>query len=132
VSQWIRLADTPHTWVIDGLDQRAFLEGKEDKSAREGFPYWMGEVMYGVKWQQFKMVMVLQRALDEPALRLATPHLVNLDVDPKERQAYNFPYMHTWVIAHTSKIIKEFQESLEREPLIPLGAPVDFVPKAGR
>ena len=53
-------------------------------------------------------------------------------MDPKERQAYNFPYLHTWVMAHTRKIIKEFQESLKRKPLIPLGAPVDFVQKTGK
>ena len=123
-------ADVPGDRVIDGLDQRAFFEGKKEKSAREGFPYWMGETMYGVKWHQFKMVMVLQRTLADPALRLATPHMVNLDVDQKERRAYNFPHMHTWVMAHTSKIIKDFQASVAREPLIPLGAPLDHVPKA--
>jgi arylsulfatase A-like enzyme len=123
-------ADIPGDRVIDGLDQRAFLEGKQEKSARDGFPYWMGEKMYGVKWHQFKMVMVLQRTLDAPALSLATPHLVNLDADPKEEQAYNYPHLHTWVIAHTSKIIQDFQASVAKEPLIPLGAPLDYVPGA--
>ncbi|MCB1230669.1 MAG: arylsulfatase [Verrucomicrobiae bacterium] len=123
-------AAVPADRVIDGLDQRGFFEGKEDKSPRDGFPYWMGERMYGVKWHQFKMVMVLQRALDEPALALATPHIVNLDADPKERNAYNYPHVHSWVIAHTSKIIQDFQESVAKEPLIPLGAPIDFVPAA--
>ncbi|MEZ6053974.1 MAG: arylsulfatase [Planctomycetaceae bacterium] len=122
-------AEVPEDRVIDGLDQRAFLEGKEEHSARDGFPYWMGEKMYGVKWHQFKMVMVLQRTLDAPALELATPHIVNLDVDPKERQAYNYPHVHSWVIAHTSNIIQDFQASVAREPLIPLGAPIEFVPK---
>jgi len=85
--------------------------------------------MYGVKWRNFKMVMVLQRHLDDPALKLATPHLVNLDVDPKERKPYNFPHMHTWVLAHTSQIIKDFQQSVKKEPLIPLGAQLEFVPQ---
>ncbi|MFK7850595.1 MAG: sulfatase-like hydrolase/transferase [Akkermansiaceae bacterium] len=119
----------PDDRVIDGIDQRAFLEGKQDRSDRDGFPYWMGEKMYGVKWHQFKMVMVLQRSLDAPALSLATPHIVNLDVDPKERQAYNYPHVHTWVIAHTSKIAQDFKASVAKEELIPLGAPLDFVPK---
>ncbi|MEZ4761557.1 MAG: hypothetical protein R2810_17485 [Flavobacteriales bacterium] len=39
----------PKDRVIDGLDQRAFLENEQPNSAREGFPYWMGETMYGVK-----------------------------------------------------------------------------------
>lgn len=121
-------ADIPQDRVIDGLDQRAFFEGRGEKSAREGFPYWMGDTMYGVKWQQFKMVMVLQRDFDDPALKLVTPHIINLDVDPKERKPYNFPHYHSWVLAHTSRIIREFQESVKREPLIPLGAPLDHVP----
>ena len=125
-------ANLPNDRVIDGLDQRQFFEGKTKKSARDGFPYWMGETMYGVKWHQFKMVMVLQRTLADPALKLATPHIVNLDVDPKERKAYNYPHVHSWVIAHTSKIIKDFQATVEKEPLIPLGAPLDYVPKAAR
>jgi arylsulfatase A-like enzyme len=42
-------ADVPTDRVIDGVDQRAFLEGKEDNSARDGFPYWMEDTLYGVK-----------------------------------------------------------------------------------
>ena len=122
-------AEIPTDRVIDGLDQRQFFEGKQKKSARDGFPYWMGETMHGVKWHQFKMVMVLQRTLAEPALKLPTPHIVNLDVDPKERQSYNYPHVHTWVMAHTSKIIKDFEASVKEEPLIPLGARLDHVPK---
>ena len=122
-------AEIPQDRVIDGLDQREFLEGKREKSGREGYPYWMGETMYGVKWHQFKTVMVLQRDFDDPPLKLATPHLINLDVDPKERKPYNFPQYHSWVLAHTGKIIKEFEKSVEQEPLIPLGAPLDYVPK---
>lgn len=122
-------AKIPDDRIIDGVDQRAFFEGKADTSAREGFPYWMGSRMYGVKWENFKMVMVLQKTLADPALELATPYIINLDVDPKERGPYNYPYVHTWVIAHTAKIAADFQASTQREQLIPVGAPLDFVPK---
>ncbi|HZD50995.1 MAG TPA: sulfatase-like hydrolase/transferase, partial [Silvibacterium sp.] len=121
-------ADVPDDRVIDGVDQRAFLEGKQDNSAREGFPYWMGETLYGVKWRNFKLVMYLQRTLFEPALKLSTPHIVNLTVDPKERTAVDLPYLHSWAAAHFGKILKEFAESVRREPLIPAGAPLNHVP----
>jgi arylsulfatase len=121
--------DIPKDRVIDGLDQRAFIEGKQKTSSREGFLYWMGDVCYGVKWQNFKMVLVEQKTLSDPALRLATPHLVNLDVDLKERKPYDFPFIHSWVLAHTEKLLVEFKESVMREPLIPVGAPLDYVPK---
>ena len=123
-------ADTPKDRVIDGLDQRAFLEGKQPKSAREGFPYWMGETLYGVKWQNFKVVFVLQRTFTEPAQRLATPHIINLDVDPKERKPFNFPHIHSWVIAHAGEILKDYADSLQRESLIPAGAPLNYIPKS--
>jgi arylsulfatase len=121
--------DVPKDRVIDGVDQRAFFEGKQTNSNREGFPYWLNDDMYGVKWHQFKMVMFLQKTLTDPSLRLATPHLINLDTDPKEREPVDLPYIHTWVLAHIGKILEAWQESVKREPLIPVGAPLDYVPK---
>jgi arylsulfatase A-like enzyme len=121
-------AEVPNDRVIDGVDQRAFLEGKQDTSAREGFPFWMGDTLYGVKWQNFKMVTHLQDTLTTPSAKLMTPHIINLIVDPKERKAYDFPYMHSWTMVHFGKILKEYADSVQREPLIPLGAPLDYVP----
>jgi hypothetical protein len=40
------------------------------------------------------------------------------------------PYMHSWVGAHVAKILGDYQESLKREPLIPVGAPLEFVPRS--
>jgi arylsulfatase len=123
-------AEVPSDRVIDGLDQRNFFEGKQEKSAREGFPYWMGETLYGVKWQNFKVVVVQKRTFADPELKLATPHIINLDVDPKEEKPYSYPYLHSWVVAHAGKILSEYSNSIKTEPLIPAGAPLDFVPTA--
>ena len=121
-------AEVPQDRMVDGADQRAFLEGKEDTSAREGFPYWMGDTLYGVKWRNFKLAMYEQRVLTDPALKLPNPHVINLAVDPKERKPFDFPYLHSWTVAHFGRILKEFAESVKREPLIPAGAPLDHVP----
>jgi len=121
----------PNDRVIDGKDQSRFLFGEQEKSNREGFIYWNGEKMYGVKWQNFKMVMVEQKYFTDPVLPFATPHVINLLTDPKEREPYNPVYLHTWTFAHFGRLMKEFQESIKREPLIPSGAPLNFVPKAG-
>jgi arylsulfatase A-like enzyme len=121
-------ADVPADRVIDGIDQREFLEGKRDRSARDGFPYWMADTLYGVKWRNFKMVMYLQRSSLEPSQKLASPHIINLTVDPKERTAIDLPYIHSWTAAHFGKILKDFALSVRREPLIPAGAPLDHVP----
>jgi arylsulfatase A-like enzyme len=37
--------DIPKDRVIDGKDQRSFFEGKQEESARAGFPYWMGPTL---------------------------------------------------------------------------------------
>jgi len=121
--------EVPKDRVIDGADQRAFFEGKQTASNREGFLYWMGSTLYGVKWRNFKMVLVLQKTLSDPSLHLTTPHIINLDTDPKEREPYDFPHLHTWVLDHTGKLLRDYQKSLSREPLIPVGAPLDYVPK---
>jgi len=121
----------PNDRVIDGKDQSPFLFGEQEKSNREGFIYWNGEKMYGVKWQNFKMVMVEQKYFTDPVLPFATPHIINLLTDPKEREPYNPVYLHTWTFAHFGRLMKEFQESVKREPLIPSGAPLDFVPRPG-
>lgn len=121
-------ADIPSDREIDGADQRAFLEGQREESAREGFPYWMGPTLFGVKWGDFKLVMYLQRTLTEPAQRLSTPYVINLIVDPKERKPYDLPYLHSWTAAHFGRILKEFEESTKRETPIPAGAPLHHVP----
>jgi arylsulfatase len=72
---------------------------------------------------------VLQKTLTDPALHLATPQLVNLDTDPKERKPYDYPYVHSWVVAHTARLLAEFESSVKREALIPVGAPLDYVPR---
>jgi arylsulfatase A-like enzyme len=121
--------EVPKDRVIDGVDQRAFLQGKETTSNREGFPFWLGNKLYGVKWHQFKLVLMKQKTLTDPALPLPNPHLINLDTDPKEREPVDYPYLHTWVGAHVAKILQGYQDSVSRESLIPLGAPLDYVPK---
>jgi arylsulfatase len=89
----------------------------------------MGATLYGVKWRNFKMLLYLQRTSMEPSEKLASPHIINLTVDPKERTAIDLPYMHSWTAAHFGKILKDFSASVHHEPLIPEGAPLDYVPQ---
>ena len=86
--------------------------------------------MYGVKWQHFKLVMVQQKYMFDPAPPLGFFNIINLIVDPKEREPIEPRYMHSWTMAHFMRILGEFQSSLAREPLIPAGSPLDFVPGA--
>lgn len=120
--------ELPQDRVIDGKDQTPFLSGQEDTSSRDGFIYWNGPTMYGVKWRNFKLVMVQQKYLTDPALTLGFPHIVNLMTDPKEREPVNQRYIHTWTMAHFARLLKDYRDSVAEEPLIPAGAPLDFSP----
>jgi len=122
-------ASEPDDRQIDGVDQRQFLEGGSDRSARDGFPFWMGAALHGVKWQNFKMKLFEQRNSLEPALPLASPHIINLTVDPKELNAIDLPYMHSWTAVHFGKILKDYAASVDREALVPAGAALDFIPR---
>src|SRR4029453_12694677 len=103
----------PGARVIDGQDQSPFLSGEQEKSNREGFLYWNGEKLYGVKWQNFKLVLVEQKYFTDPALPLGFPRIVNLVTDPKEREPFNQVYLHTWTLAHFGRLMKEFATSVQ-------------------
>ena len=121
-------ATPPADRVIDGLDQLDWLTGRETASRREGYIYWMGPDIYGVKWHDFKLVLVAQRYMTDSAQRLATPRLINLITDPHEREPVSLPHLHSWTATHFKRILGEFHASLRREPLTPAGAPLDHVP----
>ena len=124
--------DPPADRVIDGKDQLDWLTGRQDDSARDGFIYWMGPEMYGVKWHDFKLVLVAQKYSPDAPQRLATPHIVNLITDPQEREPISLPHLHSWTASHFNRIIADFQASIQREPLTPAGAPIDYVPRQPR
>jgi arylsulfatase A-like enzyme len=121
----------PDDRVIDGVDQSDWLTGKQEHSNREGFLFWNGSVLYGVKWRDFKLLLVRQKYLTDPALNLSFPAIINLMTDPKEREPFNQLYMHTWTLGHFGKLMGQFGASLAKEPLIPAGAPLDHVPTSG-
>lgn len=118
----------PTDRVIDGLDQLDWLTGKRATSVRDGYVYWMGSEMYGAKWRNFKLVLVAQKYLTDPPARLATPRLINLTIDPQEREVTSLPYGHSWTVAHFNRLIGGYAASVAREPLIPAGAPLDHQP----
>jgi len=124
--------DVPRDREIDGIDQRAFLEGRQETSNREGCLVWVRDRLHGVKWRNFKVMYVRQRYYDEEAQTLTTPHVINLITDPKEREPYNQQYLHFWVFGHARRLVRAFEASVKREPPIPAGAPLDHVPRRGQ
>jgi arylsulfatase len=65
------------------------LRGEQEQSNRDGFIFWNGERMYGIKWRNFKMVLVDQNVPDRSGAAAPVAHVINLLVDPKEREPFN-------------------------------------------
>jgi arylsulfatase len=120
--------DKPDDREIDGIDQLDWLTGAEPGSAREGYLYWMGAELYGVKWRNFKLALVAQKYSTDPPAKLSSPRVINLVADPHEREPLNLPHMHSWTVTHFNRLLGEFHDSIQREHPIPTGSPLDTVP----
>ena len=120
-------ADAPADRVIDGVNQLPWLGG-HDPSQRDGYIYWMGPQMYGVKWRNFKLAFVTQTYSTDPVGKLSSPRIINLIADPQEREPLNLPYLHSWTVTHLNKLLADYQASVKREPPVPSGAALGHVP----
>jgi arylsulfatase len=120
--------EVPSDRVIDGVDQLPWLTAERESSSRDGYIYWMGPEMYGVKWRNFKLALVVQTYSTDPVGKLSIPRIINLVTDPQEREPVSLPHLHSWTASHFNRLLADYRASLEREPLIPAGAPLDHVP----
>ena len=81
--------DIPTDRPIDGLDQIAFLTGKQKDSARDSRLVFFNGNFVAIRWRQFKFHTMLyekEHSLVRPAYQgISLPHLYNLQSDPKER-----------------------------------------------
>ena len=126
-------AKLPTDRIIDGLDQFAFLTGKTDKSARDGFPVYNGDNLQAFKWRNWKLHFTTQKTMRSVIERPGMPRLYNLLIDPKEQYDLiekggrdgedNF-----WVMPPISKRVGEHLGSLKKERPIPLGTPDPYTP----
>jgi len=118
----------PTDRVIDGVNQLPWLGGQQASSLRDGYLYWMGPEIYGVKWRNFKLAFTVQKYSTDPVGKLSSPRIINLIADPQEREPLDLPYMHSWTVTHFNRLLGEYQASVKREPPVPQGAPLDYAP----
>jgi arylsulfatase len=119
-------ASLPQDRLIDGLDQLDFWRGRQDKSSREGFVYYIKRELRAAKWRDWKMHFVWEVEPNAGANHLETPYLFNLVQDPKEESDVNAS--QGWVRGPIRKMIHAFEATLKTHPPIPPGAPDDYRP----
>ncbi len=121
-------ARVPDDRPIDGIDMADFFCGKRAQSGREGFVIYVGDDLRAVKWRNWKWHYAWQETIFAPVERFSTaPKVVDLIRDPRERRQAVVPF-NTWIQYPVSKLVFEFQRSVQQYPNVPVGAPDSYRP----
>lgn len=117
--------------MIDGVDQSEFILGKQAKSNREGFVVYVGNLIYGVKWRNWKMMFKdVEHGAGEPTKDFGVPLFIDLHTDMKEEHPMaDYRWIeNAWVRWPAGQVLLEHQKSLKKEPPVPPGAPDPYKP----
>jgi arylsulfatase len=106
-------ATVPADRPIDGVDQGAFLTGKQEKSNRESLLTFIGEEVAAVRWRQYRIYpKQFVPSIGNPAMgglagtrveMNGFPAIFNIEADPREE--VNILGTTGWVIAQYLKLI---------------------------
>lgn len=117
-------AKIPTDRPIDGVDQSAFILGKQTKSNRENLITFLGEEIAAVRWHQFRLYPkeFIQSTGNPPMSGLAGrraegngfPAIFNIEADPREE--INVIGTSAWVIGPYLRIVGEYMKTLEKYP----------------
>ena len=116
----------PDDRPIDGVNQLNWWTGKVEKSAREGFLFYIKTELRAVKWRHWKLHFVFESEPNSGTKHLETPWLFNIKRDPKEET--DAAMEDGWVRGPMRKMMMAFDQSLKTHPPIPSGAPDEFKP----
>lgn len=113
------------------MNTREFRQTGSDKlqvSRRdiEGIIIFCADRLQAVKWRNFKIHFYLQETMVSPAMKLPIPLLFDLYTNPQEITDKTVP--DSWVIGPALKMIGEFEASVKKYPLIPMGTPDPYTP----
>ena len=132
-------ASIPTDRAVDGIDESAFLLGKQEKSAREFYPVFMAggigaPELYAIKWRNYKVHFIWQvRKYDVPQ-KLALPRLIDLYDNPQEtvEETIGESSIETrgWVLHTMLAELAKFQATTKKDPPVPMGASDPYVPPA--
>ena len=121
-------AETPTDRPIDGLSQLSWWKGLVEKSAREGFLFYIKTELRAVKWRHWKLHFVFESEPNSGTKQLETPWLFNIKRDPKEET--DAAMEDGWVRGPMRKMIMAFEKTLKEHPPIAPGAPDQVTPSS--
>ncbi|CAN5797970.1 arylsulfatase [soil metagenome] len=131
-------ADIPTDRVVDGIDQREFLLGKTEKSPREFYPVFLGNMgkseLYAMKWRNYKLHLIWQERKYDVAQKLAIPRLIDLYDNPQERteetQGESSAETRGWIAHAMFGELGKFMATFEKDPAVPMGSTDPYTPPA--
>ncbi|MNP44092.1 hypothetical protein D3C76_1379400 [compost metagenome] len=103
-----------------------FLTGKQQNSNREGFPAYVADRLSAIKWRNWKLQLIQQDNMYDPAVPLAIPRLYNLLTDLREERSVAID--NTWILPLMTDIAGQLKASFAKYPPIESGAPDPYVP----
>lgn len=121
-------AELPADRPIDGIDQLRWWTGQSERSAREGFVFYIKSELRAVKWRHWKLHFIHESEPNAGPRHLETPWLFNLKRDPKEET--DAAMEDGWVRGPMRRLVLAFEQSLREHPPIAPGAPDDADPGA--
>ena len=127
-------AKVPNDRPIDGVDQTAFLLGKQAQSNREHLLTFIGDRLVAVRYRQWRMYPVTFSSTDGNASTggyvgrmgetAGIPEIYNIESDPREE--HNIGPANGWVIVPYLQLIGEYRKSLEKFPNPPAANLTNF------
>jgi arylsulfatase len=119
-------AAVPANRPIDGMNQLPWWTGAVEKSAREGFLFYIKTELRAVKWRHWKLHFVFESEPNTGTRHLETPWLFNIKRDPKEET--DAAIEDGWVRGPMRRMMGAFQQSLREHPPIPPGVGDEYRP----
>jgi arylsulfatase A-like enzyme len=99
---------------IDGIDQKKFLLGQQEKSNREYVVTFVGTDIWSVKWRNMKIHFKTAEGTHSTVQTFTFPQVYDIKNDPSENYELwgNEGYAHAWVMEPVSKILGSLQASM--------------------
>jgi len=124
-------AQLPRDRYIDGVDQGDFLFRRSTRSARDTVVVYVANVIYAIKWRNWKRVYrELDAGLGSPLEEFPTPVTYDLYSDPREERPLASYGMqkNNWIGILIQQARLAHEKTLVDEPPIKEGTPDPYAP----